>query len=258
MSEHPLSVLAVGGTGTVGRHVVAYALREGHSVRVLTRGIGRERHLPEGVEVAVGDATRVEDLRAALQGIDAVVFTHGTSGGPGAEELDYGAVRNALQVLDGRSVRIALMTLIAATNPRAYAAFGPVGAWKRRSERLLRASGHPYTIVRPGWFDANGPGEDRPVFLQGDPRRTGTPADGGIARAMIARVLVDALSTPAAERTTLELVQERGPAPDTLEPLFRQLQRDEPGELDGVLDERNLPPAREPERVRDDLARLRR
>ncbi|WP_330996549.1 NAD(P)H-binding protein [Burkholderia diffusa] len=25
--------------------------------------------------------------------------------------------------------------------------------WKRRSERLVRASGNAYTIVRPGWFD---------------------------------------------------------------------------------------------------------
>jgi uncharacterized protein YbjT (DUF2867 family) len=27
--------------------------------------------------------------------------------------------------------------------------------WKRRGERLVRASGLPYTIVRPGWFDYN-------------------------------------------------------------------------------------------------------
>lgn len=256
MTEHPQSILAIGGTGTVGRHVVEYALRKGHAVRVLTRGAGQERNLPEGADVVVGDATRLESLRAALQEIDAIVFTHGTSGGPGAEELDYGAVRNVLEVLDGRAARIALMTLIAATNPDAYTAFGSVGVWKRRSERLLRASGHPYTIVRPGWFDANGPGEDRPMFLQGDPRRTGTPADGGIARTMIARVLVDALSSPAAERTTLELIQEPGPAPETLEPLFWQLRADEPGELDGVLDERNMPLAEEPERVREDLGRL--
>ncbi len=43
--------------------------------------------------------------------------------------------------------------------------------WKRRSERLVRASGFPYMIVRPGWFDYNGPDEHRLIFLQGDTRQ---------------------------------------------------------------------------------------
>ena len=37
---------------------------------------------------------------------------------------------------------------------------GPYAAlmsWKRRSERLVRASGAPYTIVRPGWLDTGEP-----------------------------------------------------------------------------------------------------
>jgi uncharacterized protein YbjT (DUF2867 family) len=33
--------------------------------------------------------------------------------------------------------------------------------WKRRGERLVRASGLPYTIVRPGWFDYNDAGQHR-------------------------------------------------------------------------------------------------
>lgn len=38
---------------------------------------------------------------------------------------------------------------------------------KRRAERLVRASGHPYIIVRPGWFDYNNDDEHRIVMLQG-------------------------------------------------------------------------------------------
>jgi uncharacterized protein YbjT (DUF2867 family) len=56
-------------------------------------------------------------------------------------------VRNILTVLAGRPVRIALMTAIGVTAPADYY------DWNRRSERLVRASGNPYTIVRPGWFD---------------------------------------------------------------------------------------------------------
>ena len=48
--------------------------------------------------------------------------------------------------------------------------------WKRRGERFVRASGLPYTIVRPGWFDYNKPDEQRLVLLQGDRRHTGDSA----------------------------------------------------------------------------------
>ena len=40
-------------------------------------------------------------------------------------------------------------------------------SWKRRGERLLRASGLPYTIVRPGWFDAGTATEQHIDLRQG-------------------------------------------------------------------------------------------
>jgi uncharacterized protein YbjT (DUF2867 family) len=48
--------------------------------------------------------------------------------------------------------------------------------WKRRSVRLVRASGAPYTIVRPGWFDHVAPGDGRLVFEQGDTGNGGISA----------------------------------------------------------------------------------
>ncbi len=49
-------------------------------------------------EVVVGDLTRPDTLAAAVAGVDAVVFTHGSDGGgkAGAEAVDYGGVRNVL------------------------------------------------------------------------------------------------------------------------------------------------------------------
>lgn len=57
------------------------------------------------------------------------------------------------------------------------------------SERLVRASGNAYTIVRPGWFDSNNGDQLKITPLQGDTRHAGSPADGVIARHQIARVL---------------------------------------------------------------------
>ena len=101
--------------------------------------------------------------------------------------------------------------------------------WKRRSERLVRASGKPYTIVRPGWFDYNAPNEHRLVLLQGDKRQAGDSSDGVIARRQIAEVLVRSLASPQAERKTFELVATSGAEQPDFEPLFGALDADAAG-----------------------------
>ena len=101
--------------------------------------------------------------------------------------------------------RIALMTSIGVTNrDGSYNRSTEAHDWKRRSERLARASGLPYTIVRPGWFDYNGPNEHQLVLLQGDTRQAGNSSGGVIARRQIAEVLVHSLNSDQAERKTFE------------------------------------------------------
>jgi uncharacterized protein YbjT (DUF2867 family) len=114
--------------------------------------------------------------------------------------------------------------------------------WKRRGERLVRASGLRYTIVRPGWFDYNEPDQQRPVMLQGDRRWASDPSDGVVSRAQIAQVLVASLTSAAADHKSLELVAEHGPAQAELDSLFEALERDSADALDAVLDRDNAPP----------------
>ena len=125
--------------------------------------------------------------------------------------------------------------------------------WKRRAERLVRATGHPYTIVRPGWFDYNKDDEHRIVMLQGDRRHAGTPEDGVISREQIAQVLVSALTHDEAKNKTFELVAERGEAQQDLNPLFADLQADDPQKNDGVLDIDNMPLREEPDCIINEL-----
>lgn len=134
------------------------------------------------------------------------------------------------------------MTSIGVTNrTSAYNRATEAHDGKRRSERLVRVSGHPYTIVRPRWFDYNRPDELRLVLLQGDTRRAGDPSDGVIARRQIAQVLIRGLGSDAAIRKTFELVAERGPAPNDFDALFAPLQAEPPGSLDGAQDVANMP-----------------
>ena len=259
MSAAPLTVLVVGATGSIGRLVVDEAIRQGHKVRVLVRDLRRASKLPAGAQRVVGDLTLPDTLAAAVDGIDAIVFTHGADGGgkAGAEHVSYGGVRNVLAALRGRKVRVALMTAIGVTNRTgSYNRGTEAHDWKRRGERLLRTSGLPYTIVRPGWFDYNDADQHLLVLLQGDTRQAGDPSDGVVARAQIAQVLVRSLASPSATRKTFELVAERGPATEDFDALFAALEADISEELDAVRDTPNMPLPQEPERVREDLRRL--
>lgn len=251
MTQGMTTVLLVGASGSIGRPAVARSLEAGYETRALVRTPQQASLFPAGAQVVVADPTDPTALRDAVAGVTGVVFTHGSHGGAAeAERVDYGIVRNVLGALTSPA-RIALMTAIGVTKHT------PGHDWKRRGERLVRASGLPYTIVRPGWFDYNKPDEHALVMLQGDTRWAGTPADGVVSRDQIAQVLVDSLRSDAADRTTLELVAERGPAPNDLDPLFAALRPDPADALDAVLDRDNMPLSGEPAAVVADLDAVR-
>jgi len=251
MAKEMSTVFVVGATGSIGRLVVAGALDVGYQTRALVRDPARAGQLPEGAKVVVADLTDPGTLREAVAGVTGIVFTHGSHGDARAAEMvDYGAVRNVLNVLTSPT-RIALMTAIGVTKHTAG------HDWKRRGERLVRASGLPYTIVRPGWFDYNEPDQHRLVMLQGDTRWASDPSDGVVSRAQIAQVLVASLTSDAADRKTLELVAENGPAQADLNPLFAGLQADPADALDAVLDRDNMPLDQEPAAVVTELDAIR-
>jgi uncharacterized protein YbjT (DUF2867 family) len=257
--KYPDKVLVVGATGSIGRLVVEEALRAGHTVRALVREGRQVDTLPTHVQCAVGDLAQPQTLVAAVDGVDAIVFTHGSSGDGklGSERVDYGGVRNILAALQGTVVRVAMMTAIGVTDRKGdYNRATEAHDWKRRGERLLRASGLPYTIVRPGWFDYQAQDQHHLVMRQGDTHHAGNPSDGVVARRQIAQVLVSSLSSAAALCKTLELVAQHGTAQTDLQPLFAALQADTPGVLDACLDTLNMPLAQEPERVQADLRKF--
>lgn len=241
-------VLVVGASGSIGQPVVAQALRMGYHARALVRDPAQVSLFDAGVEVVIGDLTRAETLDQAVAGVTGVIFTHGISGNDpkGAETVNYGAVRNVLSVLKAPA-HIALMTTVGVTKPSAG------HDWKRRGERLVRASGLPYTIVRPGWFDYNAADQQQLVMRQGDTHWAGSPADGVVSRRQIAQVLVASLASAAATGKTFELVAERGAAQSNLEPLFSALPADPANGNDGIGDRDNLPAGQEPAVVKQAL-----
>ncbi|MCH5050783.1 SDR family oxidoreductase [Pectobacterium aquaticum] len=254
-----MKILIVGATGSIGRYVVAMSIKMGHQPKALVRNKQKSKFLPQGTEIIYGDVSLPETLTKISDDIDAVIFTLGSDGQGriGARAIDYGGVRNILTTLKQKPVRIVLMTAIGVTDrDGTYNRQTEAHDWKRRSERLVRASGHSYTIVRPGWFDYNQSDEQKIVMLQGDTRHSGTPADGAIARIQIARVLVSALTDDNAKNKTLELVAEYGYEQQDLAPLFSSLRQDAIERNDGILDRDNMPLISEPQCVIDDLSAM--
>lgn len=251
-----MKILIAGATGSIGLHVVNTTIEIGHQPVALVRNKRKVKLLPRGTDVFYGDVSMPETLTDLPKDIDAIIFTLGSDGQGriGARAIDYGGVRNILRLFRDTSVRIGLMTTIGVTERLStWNQRSEVHDWKRRAERLVRASGHPYTIVRPGWFDYNNDDEHRIVMLQGDRRHAGTPEDGVISRKQIAQVLVSALSNDAATNKTFELVAERGEAQLDFTPLFTDLQADNPQKNDGVLDLNNMPFSEEPECIINEL-----
>ena len=251
-----MKILIAGATGSIGLHVVNTTIEIGHQPVALVRNKRKVKLLPRGTDVFYGDVSMPETLTDLPKDIDAIIFTLGSDGQGriGARAIDYGGVRNILRLFRDTSVRIGLMTTIGVTERLStWNQRTEVHDWKRRAERLVRASGHPYTIVRPGWFDYNNDDEHRIVMLQGDRHHAGTPEDGVISRKQIAQVLVSALSNDAATNKTFELVAERGEAQLDFTPLFTDFQADNPQKNDGVLDLNNMPFSEEPECIINEL-----
>lgn len=242
-----MRVLALGGTGSVGRFVVREVLDRGHDVVALVRDRERAgRLLPAEVTLIEGDLTTGAGIDAAVDRIDAIVSTLDGD----ARLVDYDGTLRVLRALNGRRVHIALMTAIGIAN----VGKGDLLDWKRRGERLVRASGNPFTIARPGWFDMQSPVHQQLHLFQGEQRWSMTPEVGVIGRQQIARVLVDALTSPEAVGKTFDLVAEIGPAQPELAPLFAALDADDAGGFDCIWDPNNMPLDDEPASVRNDLA----
>jgi len=243
-------VLSIGATGSIGRFVVGELLSRDLEVSALVRHEARAAQLlPGEVEFVRGDMETGDGLKEAVDGADAIILTHGGE----SREVDYDGVKLVLEALGGRAPRIVLMTSMATS--RGSDDYGGLLNWKRRAERLVRAYGAPYTIVRPGWFDLQRPTENAVLFEQGDV--TPVHIRRGVGRSQIAKTLVEAAFSPYAVAKTFELFSQEGKLQPNFDELFADLASDRAAKLAGGGDT-GVPLHDEPDDVLLDINAVRR
>jgi uncharacterized protein YbjT (DUF2867 family) len=143
-------ILVAGGTGTLGRELVARLTASGRDVRVLTRHPARAEGLH--VDVAIGDVRDPSTLAAATQGVSAVVSAvHGLLGGRGADPqaVDVQGNHNLIRAaVDAGVEHFVLLSALDAAPDHPMS----LHRAKHAAEQDLVTSGLSWTILRPSAY----------------------------------------------------------------------------------------------------------
>lgn len=141
-----MRILVLGGTGTVGSHVVHELLARDADVRVLTRTAEKAEGLPEGVEGVIGDLLEPETVRSVFRNTDGVFLLNPVS----TTETSEG-----LMALNGiRTSGVKRLVYLSVHNVDAAPHLPHFGS-KVAVEAAIKSSDIPYTILRPNHFYQN-------------------------------------------------------------------------------------------------------
>lgn len=232
--DGPAIVLVAGATGRTGRLVLEQLRRDPRfAIRPMARDVAAARkNIGADYAWVAGDVTKPETLGPALAGVNLVLVTIGGTerSGPNSPEfVDYGGVKNLTDAARAAGVR----QLVLESSMGVGSGGGLLGMmlnllsgdalkWKAKGEAHLRASGVPYTIVRPGGLTDDPGGQTGIALQQGD------EGSGRISRADVAAVMIAALDNPAALRKTFEVISDDQAKRDAWRAGFSALQRDSP------------------------------
>lgn len=140
-----MTILVIGATGRVGRHVVEQLVNRDANVRVLTRDASKT-DFPANVEVAQGDLLDIAALRNAFEGISSLFLLNAVTGDEFTQAIITLNVAREAGV--DRVVYLSVFDADRAVNV-------PHFAVKFGAERMLEAMGFSATILRPSYFIDN-------------------------------------------------------------------------------------------------------
>lgn len=190
-----MNYLISGATGDVGSRVTEILIQCGERSRIFVRNPEKARvQFADRVEIFTGDLAAPSSLVPALAGVDAFFLV---TTGPAIPQLDEGAATAAKAAGVRRLVKLSSMDV-----EKGLA----IGAWHERGEAAIRASGIPFTFVRPSGFMSNLLAWQHSIKSEGVVRSsTGNGRRAFIHSDDIAAVAVKALTTAAYDGQSLTI-----------------------------------------------------
>lgn len=135
--------LVTGATGNVGSKIAEGLLNHGKQVRLFLRNPDKYQPLATRGEVSVGDFTKQETFRPALEGIKAVFLMNRGPDQNGFAKFVDTARESGVE-------KIVFLSTLAAADPSLT-----IGKMHKQQEDIIRESGMTATLLRPGGFMSN-------------------------------------------------------------------------------------------------------
>ncbi|HKS29487.1 MAG TPA: NAD-dependent epimerase/dehydratase family protein, partial [Pyrinomonadaceae bacterium] len=154
-----MRVLVTGGTGVIGEGAIPALLKAGHSVRLLSRGAGKNaEEWPEGVEAFAADVSDSSSLKGAADGCEAVIHITGiVNESPPEVTFESVNVEGTKKVLR-EAERAGTRRFIFISSLGADRGRSSYHESKRRAEEIVKQAKCEWVILRPG--GVYGPGDE--------------------------------------------------------------------------------------------------
>jgi uncharacterized protein YbjT (DUF2867 family) len=228
----------LGASGRTGIYVIQELQSRDSNIRAFSRNIEKAKENVSGdFEWVYADVTKPETLTVALQGVDILISTIGSTGGDNSELIDYQGSINFVDAAKESGVKhIIYMSSIGAGGAENFSTVilnlvtDKAMKWKSLGEEYIRNSSINFTIVRPGGLRGD-PGALGIKLAQGD------QIIGWIPRGDVASVLVESIYNPDALNKTFEVINDESLVEDAWRDEFKNLTTDEYG----VIATGNLP-----------------
>ena len=147
-----MSLLIIGGTGTLGRQIVLQALTKGYPLRCMVRNFRKANFLKDwGVELVYGDLTRPETIPPCLKGITAIIdaSTSRANELDSLKKVDWDGKLSLLE--SAKAAKIKRFIFFSTQNVEQFDNI-PLMKLKYGIETKLKESNIPYTIFRLAGF----------------------------------------------------------------------------------------------------------
>lgn len=195
-----MKIAVVGGTGTVGGHVIRELLARGCTVRALTRGEPGRRTLPARVEAVIGNLLEPGTVSTFFRGVDGAFLLNAVSPTEAYEGL------MALNgICEAEVQRLVYLSVQAPERAPHLPHYGS----KLGIEAAIFASGVAHTVLRPNNFFQNDYWAKGALLTQG--RYTQPIGGAGLSRIDVRDIAEAAAIALTTKRPTSECFDLAGP-----------------------------------------------